>query len=84
MAISSHIPKEKWPVLFSNQQLLVIAQAGMRILWLPWSYEDFVQATTGGKLMCASDMWYPEESMSQLSFYPSALPFFLTLPPWGS
>lgn len=82
--ISSHIPKEKWLALFSIQELLVIAQTGMRIPWLPWSYEAFAQATTGGKLMCASDMWYPEESMSQISFYPAALPFFLTLLPWCS
>lgn len=81
-AISSHIPKEKWLDLFSIQQLLVIAQPGMRIPWLPWSYEAFAQATTGGEL--TSDTWYPEESMSQLSFHPAALPFFLTLLPWCS
>lgn len=83
-AISSHIHKEKWLALFSIQELLVIAQPGMRIPWLPWSYEACAQTTTGGKLTCASDMWYPEESMSQLSFHPAALPLFLTLLPWCS
>lgn len=84
-AISSHILKDKWLASLSSHQFPVITQPGVWILWLPWSYEAFVKATTGAASLCVHHTCYIQKKACHRSpLCHAGHPLFLTFLPWYS